>query len=274
MLLYVLDLAGVAVFAISGALAAGRKCMDFFGVIVIAIVTAIGGGTIRDLLLGRYPIFWIHDTAYLTVIIATAGATPLYARFKEVPGKALLVADALWLAVFTVIGAQVAEQEHLPGIIVAMVAAITGAAGGVARDVLCNEIPVILRKDIYATASLAGAVVYLLAKKAALGTNAGMLMAMATVVVLRLAANFFGWHVPRFVLKEMHMRIYPTPRGIDYGNDAYSTARLSRIDKDSISHMSCPFGGKTGSIRGSIRCTSCSGTRNITRTRPFQSENR
>jgi uncharacterized membrane protein YeiH len=199
-LLYGLDLAGVAVFAVSGALAAGRKRMDLFGVIVIAVVTAIGGGTIRDLLLNRHPIFWIQDTTYLLVIIAVAGATPLYARFKEVPGKALLVADAFGLAVFTVIGAQVAEQEHLPGIIVAMVAAITGAAGGVVRDVLCTEVPVILRKDIYATASLAGAVVYLLAKKAALDATAGMLAAMATVVILRLAAIFWGLHLPRFVL--------------------------------------------------------------------------
>ena len=200
MLLYVLDLAGVAVFAVSGALAAGRKSMDLFGVIVIAVVTAIGGGTIRDLLLDRHPIFWIQDTTYLVVIIAMAGATPLYSKFRAVPGKALLVADALGLAVFTVIGAQVAEQEHLPGIIVAMVATITGAAGGVVRDVLCTEVPVILRKDIYATASLAGAVVYLLARKAALDATAGMLAAMATVVILRLAAIFWGLHLPRFVL--------------------------------------------------------------------------
>ncbi len=200
MLLYVLDLVGVAVFAVSGALAAGRKSMDLFGVIVIAVVTAIGGGTIRDLLLDRHPIFWIQDTTYLVVIIAVAVATPLYSRFRAVPGKALLVADALGLAVFTVIGAQIAEQEHLPGIIVAMVATITGAAGGVVRDVLCTEVPVILRKDIYATASLAGAVVYLLARKAALDAAAGMLAAMATVVILRLAAIFWGLHLPRFVL--------------------------------------------------------------------------
>ena len=172
MLLYVLDLAGVAVFAVSGALAAGRKRMDLLGVIVIAFVTAIGGGTIRDLLLARHPIFWLQDTTYLAVIIATAVATPLYVRFRGAPGKTLLVADALGLAVFTVIGAQIAERENLPGIIVAMVAAITGAAGGVVRDVLCTEVPVILREDIYATAALAGAVVYLLAKKTALDATA------------------------------------------------------------------------------------------------------
>ena len=201
MLLYVLDLTGVAVFAVSGALAAGRKSMDLFGVIVIAIVTAIGGGTIRDLLLARHPIFWIEDTMYLAVIITTAGAVPLYAKFRKVPDKALLVADAFGLGVFTVIGAQIAEQQHLPGIIVAVVAAITGAAGGVVRDVLCNEVPVILRKDIYATASLAGAVVYLLAEKAALDASVRMLVAMAIVVILRLVAIFWGLHLPRFVLE-------------------------------------------------------------------------
>ena len=118
----------------------------------------------------------------------------------KVPLKTLLVADAFGLALFTVTGAQIAEQQQLPGIIIAIVAAITGAAGGVVRDVLCAEVPVILRKDIYATASLAGAAVYLLAKKAALDANAGMIMAMATVMLIRLAVIFAGLHLPRFVL--------------------------------------------------------------------------
>ena len=105
-LLYILDLFGVAVFAISGALAAGRKSLDLLGVVIIAVVTAIGGGTTRDLLLDRHPIFWIADPTYLSVIIGAALITIWYTRYKEPPEKALVLADALGLAVFTITGAQ------------------------------------------------------------------------------------------------------------------------------------------------------------------------
>ena len=102
MILYLLDLAGVAVFAVSGALAAGRKRFDLLGVAVIAIVTAIGGGTTRDILLNRHPVFWIKDPTYLLVILAAAALTVLYARFQEPPRTSLLIADALGLALFTI----------------------------------------------------------------------------------------------------------------------------------------------------------------------------
>ena len=109
-LLRVLDLIGVAVFAISGALAAGRKGLDLIGVVVLALVTAIGGGTIRDVLLDRHPIFWLADPAYPLVITAAALATVVYARTWRPPESALLVADALGLALFSVAGAQIAER--------------------------------------------------------------------------------------------------------------------------------------------------------------------
>ena len=109
MALYLLDLFGCAVFAVSGALAAGRKSMDIFGVVVIAVITAVGGGTVRDVLLDRRPIFWIEDPVYLLVCVLAAVATLAYARFNRPPRFSLLVADAFGLAIFTFIGAQAAH---------------------------------------------------------------------------------------------------------------------------------------------------------------------
>lgn len=194
--LYLLELFGVAVFAVSGALAAARKNMDLFGIIVIAAVTAIGGGTLRDVLLDRHPIFWFQNTTYLLVIIAAAVFTVIYTRYRDVPLKALLVADAFGLALFTVSGAKIAEQLGMPGIIVVFMAALTGTAGGMLRDVLCAEVPLILRREIYATASIAGAIVYVAGQAAGLDSAVVALVAMALVFALRMAAIFLGWHMP------------------------------------------------------------------------------
>src|SRR5687767_9771959 len=129
-MLYYLDLLGVAVFAISGALAAGRKRLDLLGVVVLALVTAIGGGTIRDLLLDRHPIFWLEDPWYVIVITAAALATVLLARHRR-PGEPLLLyADAAGLALFSVAGARIAEHAGLPPFAGIVLGTITGAAGG------------------------------------------------------------------------------------------------------------------------------------------------
>src|SRR6188508_1942834 len=148
MILYLLDLCGVAVFAVSGALVAGRKQrFDLLGVAVIAIVTAIGGCTIRDVLLDRHPVFWIEDPTYLLVILSAAALTMVYARFRQPPRSSLLIADALGLALFTISGAQVAEQRSLSGTIVVVMATVTGTAGGLLRDVLSAEVPQLLRQS-------------------------------------------------------------------------------------------------------------------------------
>lgn len=206
MILYVLDLLGVAVFAASGALAAGRKSLDLLGVLVIAVVTAIGGGTIRDVLLDRSPIFWIEDTTYLLVIglaaavtIPTARAVPTVGQ-AEGPRRALLVADALGLALFTISGAGIALEADLPGVIAVTMGAITGTAGGAIRDVLTGEIPLVLRRDIYATASLAGGLVYVGLVHLTGPTLAAALVGSAVVVALRLAAIVWGLHLPVFRL--------------------------------------------------------------------------
>jgi uncharacterized membrane protein YeiH len=201
MLLYLLDLFGVAVFAVSGAMAAGRKRFDWLGVAVIATVTAIGGGTIRDVLLDRHPVFWIADPTYLLVILAAAALTLLYARFRPAPGISLLVADALGLALFTISGARVAEGQNLPAVIVVVMGTITGSAGGLLRDVLSAEVPLLLRQaDLYATAAIAGATAYLLLQASGLERTPAALLGMAAVAALRLSAICWGLRLPVFYL--------------------------------------------------------------------------
>ena len=195
-LLYWLDLFGVGVFAVSGALTAGRAGLDLLGVLVIASFTAIGGGTVRDLLLNRHPIFWIADPTYLFVICATTVATLLYVRVRPPPGNALLFADALGLALFAISGAQIAEARALAPLIVVLMGTITGVAGGVLRDVLCAEIPLILRRDIYATAAVGGASVYWLAQTVGVPRPWSAGAGMFVIVALRFAAIQWGLHLP------------------------------------------------------------------------------
>ncbi len=199
MILYLLDLLGVAVFAVSGAIAAGRKRFDVLGVAVIATVTAIGGGTIRDVLLNRHPVFWIKDPTYLLVIFLAAALTLLYARFHKPPRLALFIADALGLALFTISGAQVAEERSLSGIIVVLMGTITGTAGGLLRDVLSAEVPLLLRQtDLYATAAIAGATAYLILQATGLERTHAALVGMGVVAGLRVAAILWRLRLPVF----------------------------------------------------------------------------
>jgi uncharacterized membrane protein YeiH len=196
-------LAGVAVFAISGVLAAGRKSLDWLGVAIIAVVTAIGGGTLRDLLLDRNPIFWIADATYLKAILAATGFTLFYVHFR-IPGRrGLLVADALGLAFFTIGGVQIAQQSGLTGLLAVLMGMITGVAGGVIRDVLCAEIPLILRKgQLYASSTLVGAALYLVLESAGVMRDLAALAGMATIVVVRLAAIIWRLELPVLSLEE------------------------------------------------------------------------
>jgi uncharacterized membrane protein YeiH len=166
-------------------------------------VTAIGGGTLRDLLLDVHPTFWIRDPTHLVVILVAAGITILYVRRFRPPERALLVADALGLALFTISGAQVAEAAGLPGMIVVVMVVVTGAAGGVIRDVLTGEVPLVLRPGtLYATTAIAGASVYLLAQGAGVLRSPAALLGMTTVAGLRFAAILWGLSLPVFDLPD------------------------------------------------------------------------
>jgi uncharacterized membrane protein YeiH len=200
MLLYLLDLFGVAVFAVSGALAAGRLQLDLLGVLVLASLTAIGGGTLRDLLMNRHPVFWMANPTYLLVICASALGTMLYVQFLPIPAQALLVADAMGLALFALSGAQLAEAARLSPIIVVLMGTMTGVAGGVMRDICSNMIPLLLRQDIYASAAIAGISLYLALKALGLREPLAFWTGLAAVVALRLTAIFLGWSLPVFQL--------------------------------------------------------------------------
>jgi len=197
--LYFIDLAGVAVFAVSGVLAAGRKKLDLFGVVVLAIVTAIGGGTLRDVLMDRGQVFWMDDPTYLAVIITVALLTVAWARRRRTPEHALELADAAGLAFFVVSGAQIAQEAGLPALSVLLVGVITGTAGGMIRDILTAEIPFILRhRQLYATAAMAGVGVYLLLGWVGAPSALSSLLGMLTTFSLRLASIYLDVRVPAF----------------------------------------------------------------------------
>lgn len=198
-----LDLLGVGVFAVSGALAAVRKRLDLLGVVVIAMVTAIGGGTTRDLLLDR-AVFWTTQPRYLYVILVSALLTVFWTRRFKPPGRALAVADALGLALFAISGAQIAERVGLPGIVCVIMGTITGVAGGMIRDVLTTEIPMVIRRgQIYATAAIAGIVAYLVLRwSLGLEESIAALIGMAVIAGLRISAIAWGWTLPVFSLTE------------------------------------------------------------------------
>ncbi|MGI9050004.1 MAG: trimeric intracellular cation channel family protein [Rubrobacteraceae bacterium] len=202
MVIYLLGLFGVAVFAVSGALTAGRKSLDLFGVIVIAVITAVGGGTIRDVLLDNRPIFWIDDPTYLLVTVAAAVLTIVYTRFLKPPRGSLLVADAFGLALFTIVGAQTADEAGVQSLIVVLMGTITGVAGGILRDVLCAEVPLILRREIYATSAIAGASVYVSLERIGVGGQILILLPIAVVFALRLVAIRLNLHVPPYQPKD------------------------------------------------------------------------
>ncbi|MCP1673264.1 putative membrane protein YeiH [Natronocella acetinitrilica] len=195
-MIYYLDLAGVAVFAASGVLAAQDRDLDLFGAILIATLTAIGGGTLRDLLLGHHPIFWIVDNWYLVTIIAAALATIVYLQFRPAPAGLLAVADAFGLAIFAMSGARLAlEAGHGP-LIVVMMGTMTGVVGGMLRDVVTARVPLILQKEIYATAAIAGVLTYLGLQAIAVPEALAFAVGAVVVISLRLVAIRWGLNLP------------------------------------------------------------------------------
>jgi uncharacterized membrane protein YeiH len=201
-LLYWLDLFGVIVFALSGALMAGRYKLDPFGVIVLSAVTAIGGGTIRDVIL-QTPVFWIKNPIYLYVIIATAILTIIFIRCpKRIPKRFLLISDAFGLALYAVLGTEKALSLGAVVPVAIVMGTITGVAGGMIRDVLCNVIPMILRKEIYATAAILGGALYTLFKYIALPEYIAVIGAILGALTLRLAAIYWRVTLPAFQIIE------------------------------------------------------------------------
>jgi uncharacterized membrane protein YeiH len=201
-LLYWLDLFGVIVFAFSGALMAGRYQLDPFGVVVLSAVTAIGGGTIRDVIL-QTPVFWVKNPVYLYVILATAVLTIIFIRCpKRIPKRLLLVSDAFGLALFAVLGTEKALSLGAAVPVAIVMGTMSGVAGGMIRDVLCNVIPMILRKEIYATAAILGGTLYTLLLYFDLAQHIAIIGSILVVLSLRLAAIYWRVTLPAFDIIE------------------------------------------------------------------------
>jgi uncharacterized membrane protein YeiH len=195
--------AGVAVFAASGALAAARKGLDPVGVLVLAIVTATGGGTLRDVLMNRHPIFWISEPSYIGVSALAALVTWIWVKRFPPPDKSLQYADALGLAFFSITGVQIAQAGGLHPFAAAIMGAITGCAGGLIRDVLVAEVPLIFRQsELYVTACAAGIACYL--GLAALGIAEGLASTSGMIVIalVRLASIRWGITLPILQIPE------------------------------------------------------------------------
>ncbi|MGM0785652.1 MAG: trimeric intracellular cation channel family protein [Pseudomonadota bacterium] len=198
-LVYWLDMAGVIVFALSGVILACRSRMDPFGMLVLAAVTGIGGGTLRDLVLGVRPVFWVSDPTYLWVILATVGLSILGFHYIHRLSRVFLpVADAFGLALFTVIGAHKALLLEAPGIVAVLMGLLTGVAGGMVRDVLARRVPMVLRQEVYATASIAGGIVYVALEALDAPALASIMIGVATTLSLRLAAIQWRLALPVF----------------------------------------------------------------------------
>ncbi|MEZ4386884.1 MAG: trimeric intracellular cation channel family protein [Candidatus Krumholzibacteriia bacterium] len=195
-----LDLFGVAVFAVTGALAAGRKRMDLFGVLLLATVTAVGGGTTRDLLLGQ-PVFWVSQPRYLGVITAVALLTVVAARrVSFLLDKPLIHFDAFGLALFSVMGAGRANAVDAPFAVCVVMGVLTGVFGGILRDVISNQVPLILRSELYATCAVLGATAYLALERLGLPVPWPTTLGFAAALALRLAALRWHLRLPVFTL--------------------------------------------------------------------------
>lgn len=202
LIIYCLDLFGVAVFAVSGSLAAGRKRMDVFGVIVLGLTTALGGGTLRDALLDAGPVFWVENPEYLLVAVLFSLFTFFAVRVVSVPWRGLLLFDAFGLAVFMAIGTAKTLAVTDSASVAMVMGVMTGVAGGMLRDILSAEVPLVLRREIYATAALCGSLTYVVMHRLGMAPATSLLLAALTTLTIRIAAIRWNLSLPVFQSKD------------------------------------------------------------------------
>ncbi len=197
-LLEALNVVATGAWAMTGALAAGRYRMDWIGVFVVASVTALGGGSIRDVLLDHYPLYWVANPWILGVTTAAAVLAMATARFVERIKHAYIVIDAIGLVVVTIIGCDIARQMGCPPVIAVLAGVITGCGGGIIRDVLCNQVPLLFSSEIYAGASIVTGAAYVSGLALSLNVEATALVALGGGLALRLLAVWRKWGLPVF----------------------------------------------------------------------------
>ncbi|SJN21026.1 trimeric intracellular cation channel family protein [Psychrobacter sp. JB385] len=195
-LLYLLDMVGVIACAIAGTLLAQHKGLDISGCILVSMVNAIGGGTLRDMALDRHPLFWMTDLNYVIVITATSLILQIFFHLYHKIDNALKLFDAIGLAAFSVIGFKIALTQGMSPLVAIMMGVWTAIIGGMLRDIICNEIPLVLQREIYITASIAGSVTYLCLQY--LGVSAGIneFIMLFVIFAVRMLALKFDWHLP------------------------------------------------------------------------------
>jgi uncharacterized membrane protein YeiH len=204
MVLHALSLVALAAQAMTAALAAGKRSMDWVGVCMLGCITALGGGTIRDVLLGHYPLVWVQHPSYLLLTAGAALATILIARLVHRLNTAFLVLDAIGLVVFTMAGCDVAWQidPSLPLVIVVVAGMITGCAGGVLRDILCNDVPLLFRAELYASVSIVTGLFYSTAFGLKLNAELWTALTFVLGLSLRLLAIRYKWEMPKFIFND------------------------------------------------------------------------
>ena len=204
MVLHALSLVALAAQAMTAALAAGKRSMDWVGVCMLGCITALGGGTIRDVLLGHYPLVWVQHPSYLLLTAGAALATILIARLVHRLNTAFLVLDAIGVVVFTMAGCDVARQidPSLPLLIVVVAGMITGCAGGVLRDILCNDVPLLFRAELYASVSIVTGLFYSTAFGLKLNDELWTALTFVLGLSLRLLAIRYKWEMPKFIFND------------------------------------------------------------------------
>jgi uncharacterized membrane protein YeiH len=193
-----LDLAGIAVFAASGALVASRKQMDAVGFVLMAVITGFGGGTLRDLLLGRTPVFWLGAPELVAVAICVGVLDFFLAPHIENRYRTLLWADAVGLSLYAVLGAEIALIYGANPWAAVILGVVTATFGGIARDTICNEVPLILPREIYATAAAAGATTFILLRLNGTWREPAFLLGVLVCFAIRAAALRYGWSLPAY----------------------------------------------------------------------------
>ncbi|HET6993523.1 MAG TPA: trimeric intracellular cation channel family protein [Chitinophagaceae bacterium] len=196
--LFIIDILGTFSFAVSGAFLAMQKRLDPFGVLVISFVTAIGGGTLRDILIGNMPVSWLRNETAIIVIFSSAIATMFFGRFLRQFTTTLFLFDALGLGLFTVIGIELGMEKHFSTGVCIALGTITACFGGVIRDVLLNEVPLLFRKEIYAMACIAGGTIYFFLKKINLDADVARIICILIIFAIRVIAVRFRLSLPLF----------------------------------------------------------------------------